>query len=226
MMGYDDEHASRRLILDIETAPIDNVAAFIEPADAPSNYRDPLKIEEYVRTKEREQIERAALDVDLCRVIALGVMVSPDSVPLVRLAHDETDERNMLQMFFNLSDEAFFLGFNILDFDLPVLLRRALYLQVNAPRIALDKYRHPRVIDLMQELSWNGKIRYRSLAFYCRRFGISATDDDVESRRVPELFAAEQFDAVKEHVRCDVLQVAGLAARLGHWTNADVVQRA
>jgi len=215
-MGYDDEHATSRIILDIETAPIDSVAAYIEPADAPSNYKDPVKIEEFVRTKEREQIERAALDVDLCRVIAVGVML-PTGDPIVRLARTEDEEAGILRTLFALTDEATFVGFNILDFDLPVLLRRALYLNVDAPTIALSKYRHPRVLDLMQYLSYDGKLRYRSQAFYCRRFGIDVMDDETDSSRVPELFAAGRFDAVIEHVRCDVLQVSGLAARLGFW---------
>jgi len=225
-MGYDDEHAGNRIILDIETAPIAGVAAYIEPADAPSNYKDPAKIEEYVRAREREQIERAALDVDLCRVIAIGVMLPASLTPLVRLAHSEEDEAGMLRNFFALTEDASFVGFNILDFDLPVLLRRALYLGIDAPAISVGKYRHPRVLDLMQMLSYDGKLRYRSLAFYCRRFGIAAKDDAFDGAHVPALFAAGQFEDVIEHVRCDVLQVAGLAARLGHWPSVKAVQPA
>jgi hypothetical protein len=216
-MGYDDEHAVSRLILDIETIPLTDAARYLEPVDAPSNYKDPIKIEEYVRTKEREQLERAALDPDLCRVVAIGSLL-PNADPSIQLAMDERDEAEMLAYFFALAERRFLVGFNVLDFDLPVLLRRALYLGVKAPTISLGRYRHPRVIDLMQELSYDGKLRPRSQSFYCKRFGLDAEDDDIESARIPELAALGRWREVSDHVRCDVLQVRGLAVRLGLWT--------
>lgn len=216
-MGYDDEHALTRIILDIETAPLAEAAQYLEPVEAPSNYKDPVKIEEYVRTKQREQLARAALDPDLCSVIAIGVLTPEASEPFVMLAKHEQEEASMLRAFFQKSAEDSFVGFNILDFDLPVLLRRALYLGVAAPQIALDRYRHPRVLDVMQLLSFNGKLRYRSAAFYCKRLGLAVEDDVHDGVDIPVLAAQGRWDEITHHVACDVCQVQGLARRLGFW---------
>ena len=216
-MGYDDEGAHERILLDIETAPLGDAGLYLEPVEPPANYRDPLKIEEYIRTKQREQLERAALDVDLCRVVAIGSMLPDSETPNVQLALDEKDEAEMLALFFALAESCLFVGFNVLDFDLPVLLRRALYLEVEAPYVALDRYRHPRVLDVLQKLTWNGKLKYRSQHFYCRRFGLTVEDDEFDGIHVPQLVATGQIDAVIRHVTCDVLQVRALAQRLGYW---------
>lgn len=216
-MGYDNEHAGHRIILDIETAPLPEAASFLEPVEAPSNYKDPTKIEEFVRTKQREQLERAALDVDLCHVIAIGFLAQGGEAPNVLLAKNEEMERALLEAFFLLAQHSLFVGFNILQFDLPVLLRRALYLGVKAPKVLLGKYRHPRVLDVMQELSYDGLLKYRSQAFYCKRFGIDVEDDEFEGIDIPHLFRVGNFEAVTNHVRCDVLQVRALAERVGFW---------
>jgi len=216
-MGYDDEHAIGALLLDIETAPLADAAQYLEPIEAPSNYKDPTKIEEYVRTKQREQLERASLDLDLCQVIAIGVMEPTNRDPFVMLAKSAADERTMLTAFFKQLDEDRLVGYNILEFDLPILLRRALYLGVPAPHLQLDRYRHPRVLDVLQILSYNGRLKYRSQAFYCRRFGIAVDDDEHEGADMPQLFADGRWDDIARHVSCDVLQLRALAVRLGVW---------
>src|SRR5262245_2013717 len=217
LMGYNDEGIDGCILFDIETVPLNEAAMYLEPVEAPSNYKDPLKIEEYVRGKEREQLERAALDLDLCRIVAIGSLLPDQDEPEVQLAIDEQDEAEMLRQFFLLADAQHFVGFNILDFDLPILLRRALYLGVQAPYIALDRYRHPRVLDLLQVLSYNGKLKYRSQAFYCKRFRLDVEDYCYDGKDVPQLVARGQIAELKHHVTCDVRQLSALAKRLGYW---------
>jgi len=216
-MGYDDEHAIGSLLLDIETAPLADAAAYLEPIEAPSNYKDPIKIEEFIRTKQREQLERASLDLDLCQVIAIGVMQASNRDPFVMLAHDTSEEALMLRAFFKQLDEDRLVGYNILEFDLPVLLRRALYLGVPAPHLQLDRYRHPRVLDVLQILSYNGRLKYRSQHFYCRRFGIDVEDDAHDGASIPQLFAEGRWDEIAHHVASDIRQARALAQRLGFW---------
>ena len=57
------------------------------------------------------------------------------------------------------------MGFNCLGFDLPVLLRRSLYLEMPAPSFSLNKYRPSSIVDLMQLLAYPGTLMYRSLGF-------------------------------------------------------------
>ena len=94
-----------------------------------------------------------------------------------------------------------------------MLLRRSLYLGVKAPDLNLDRYRSPH-IDLSERLSLNGKARVRSLAFYCRRFGIPH-DDTLKGEDMPALAARGDYETIRAHCLDDVSATAELARRLG-----------
>lgn len=70
---------SNYLILDLASTGIDNAADFISTDDiaAPSNYKDPVKIAAYCEEKRQERINEAALDIDLARITAFGLMEVP-----------------------------------------------------------------------------------------------------------------------------------------------------
>jgi len=217
-MGYNNEGAAR-LVFDIETAPLEDAASYLsdEPIEAPANYKDPAKIQAYIDGKRAEQLERCSLDVDLCRVVAIGMQLEGYQ-PVATLAQTGADEGDVLEWFWKAAVDLqpALVGFNCLGFDLPVLLRRSLYLGVPAPVIQIDRFKHPRVTDLMDELSYQGKFKARGLAFYCKRFGISVPDDTTGAQ-IGALVAAGEWGRVKGHVLADVQRTALLAARLGHF---------
>ena len=62
----------RFCVFDIETAPLADAEAYIPPAKPRANLKDPAKIEADVREKTAASLERAALDPDLCRIVAAG----------------------------------------------------------------------------------------------------------------------------------------------------------
>ena len=105
-------------------------------------------------------------------------------------------------------------GYNCLSFDLPVLLRRSLYVGVPTPQLQIDKYRHDGIIDLLAVLSHNGQQPMRSLNFYAKRFRI-LHDDSVSGAEIPALAAAGEWDQIAAHCRADVQTTAALAARMG-----------
>ena len=105
------------------------------------------------------------------------------------VCEDATQERPLLERFWRQSRGTTLVGFNCLSFDLPVLLRRSLYLGVRAPMLTLNKYRPGSIVDLMQRLAYQGTLTYRSLAFYCTRFGI-VVPDDVTGADIGALVAA------------------------------------
>jgi hypothetical protein len=72
-MGYNNENAAR-YVFDIETAPLPEAVDYLEPAEPPANYKDPEKIAAYISSKNAENLDRCGLDVDLCRVVAIGLM--------------------------------------------------------------------------------------------------------------------------------------------------------
>jgi predicted PolB exonuclease-like 3'-5' exonuclease len=214
-MGYNNDGATR-LVFDVETAPLEDVASYMGevPIEAPANYKDPVKIAAYVAAARAEQLDRCALDVDLCRIVAIGWWRECDRDVTL---HVNLEERTMLNAFWNHAEDSHLVGFNCLGFDLPVLLRRSLYLGVETPRVQIDRFKHPKVTDLMDELSYAGKLKARGLAFYCKRFGIDVPDG-VQGAQIGALVAAGEWEQVKSHCLADVQRTAFLAARLGHFT--------
>jgi predicted PolB exonuclease-like 3'-5' exonuclease len=205
-----------RWFIDIETVGLPEAAQYAEPVAAPANYRDPEKIAAYIAEKQAEQVNKAGLDLDLCRVVAIGLMAEGASVVQVLMAKDHDEEAQMLrELWASLTKDRHpvLVGFNILGFDLPVLIRRSQYLGVPYPRMNLDRYRTPHH-DLMLELTWRGLVRARSLKFYAKRFGIDV-QDEVNGADMPVLVEAGDWDKVTSHVTSDVRLTAALAERIG-----------
>lgn len=214
-MGLNNENATR-LVFDIETVPLTDAAAYIEPAEAPANYKDPVKIAEAIAAKNAEALSKCGLDVDLCRVVAIGVMSEHMDAPLVLMTPD--DEAGMLRAFWQNVGDRHLVGFNCLAFDLPVLFRRSLYLGVPTPLIQIDRFKHPQVTDLSDELSYGGKLRLRSLSFFCRRFGIDVPDV-MTGADIAQAVAEERWKDVEHHVTADIEKTAALANKLGFYSH-------
>ena len=213
----------RFCVFDIETAPLADAEAYLPTPRARANLRDPAKIEADLADKAAAALEKAALDPDLCRIVAAGWEC--DGMAESEVCQNAAQERRMLEWFWRRSQGTTLVGFNCLGFDLPVLLRRSLYLGVRAPHLSLNKYRPGRVVDLMQLLAYQGTLAYRSLAFYCTRFGITV-EDAVTGADVGALVAAGEWRKVHDHVRADVAKTAELAGRVGVIGRVDVPRRA
>lgn len=177
-MGMNDENA-RRLVFDIETAPLPDAKDYIEPAEAPANYKDPVKIALAIAEKNVEALTKCGLDCDLCQIVAIGWQLEGDEPLSATLAGFNGDEALMLRAFWALASDRHLIGFNCLGFDLPVLLRRSLYLGVKTPHLQIDKYKHPQITDLKRVLDFNGALRSRSLSFYAKRFGTDSTPSEL-----------------------------------------------
>lgn len=206
----------RRLVFDIETAPLANAAEYLEPVEAPANYRDPVKIAAWKAEKAAEQLDRAALDPDLARIVAIGAW-DGESVPWIEAMQGWKAEEDMLRGFWSVVKGYHLVGYNCLSFDLPVLVRRSQYLGIPVPTLDLGKYKHEGITDLMQVLSFCGQQKYRGLDFYCKRFGI-LSDDRWTGADIPKLVAAGAWVSVEKHLAADLKKTAALAAKLGLFT--------
>jgi len=215
-MGYTppDETGNDLLFFDIETAPMIGAAEYIEPGEAPANYKDPDKIAAYVAAAQVKELEKAALDLDLCRIVAIGWAGNDGPVSSVT----NEPEQDMLNMFWSVVREAgrTVVGFNCLGFDLPVLVRRSQYLGVSVPYLNITKHRHPGILDVMQLLSFDGLVRARSQSFYCRRFNITggAVADTITGADIGRLVDAGEWDKVSVHVVADVEKTRALYRRV------------
>jgi predicted PolB exonuclease-like 3'-5' exonuclease len=207
------------IVFDVEAVAIDSAGNYLEPVAAPGNYKDPEKIAAYCAQAQQEQLAKAALDIDLGRIVALGLLLEHEAEPTVVIARDEQDERDLLAGFWPLVTRTGFtrptlVGFNCLGYDLPLMLRRSLYLGVPAPRFQMGKYRHDGIDDLMLTLSFDGAVKYRGLSFYCKRFNIDVPDE-TSGKDIATLHAAGDWDGIAAHCKADVLKTAKLAQRIG-----------
>ena len=206
----------RYIILDLETVPHPDAHRWAEPVKADSRLKDPVKIAESIKEKTAERDERFGLDPDCNRIVALGFHVVGGADPECYLMRDEFEESEHLKMFwlqFNAIPDTRLVTFNGLKFDLPVLMRRSMYLDVPHPELNLDRYRTPH-LDLWQKLSFNGAINAHSLAFYAKRLGIG-TLDKVDGSQIAQLVAEERWSEVEAHCLSDVGLTHALANRLG-----------
>lgn len=222
-MGYNNEHAyvlgRPWMAFDIETVPMPGCAQYLtDQIEAPVNYKDPAKIAAWIDEKRAKQIAEAGLDLDLCEIVAIGIAFQR-GVEYAQTRADFFSETDMIRGFWRFvqttqRDGGALVGFNCLSFDLPILLRRSLYLGIPAPTLSVDKYRHDGVIDVAHELTFGGRMTWRSLAFYCKRFGVPY-DDSVDGSQIAQLVAEQQWDQVESHVREDTRATAALAHRVG-----------
>lgn len=206
------------LILDVATAPIADAGSYVEPVSAPANYRDPEKIAAWKAEKAAERLDGAALDVDLCRIIGVGVYgpsFYAEAMPIAVCRNPDDERRAFAAVVRDLSDGSptiiTYGGFN---FDLPVLMRRARYLGVDFPKLNLDRYRSPH-IDLCELLSDRDPKRRRPLGFYVKRLGwtdLVKPLDGAEESRVPE---TGKWGELAASIRHDVTATYRLAQWLG-----------
>ena len=205
----------RYIILDLETVPHPDAHRWAEPVKADSRLKDPVKIAESIKEKTAERDERFGLDPDCNRIVALGFHVVGGADPECYLMRDEFEEREHLKLFWDIYrgvPDTRLVTFNGLKFDLPVLMRRSMYLDVPYPELNLDRYRTPH-LDLWQKLSFNGAINAHSLAFYAKRMGFT-TLDKVDGSQIAQLVAEERWAEVEAHCLSDVGLTHALCNRL------------
>jgi predicted PolB exonuclease-like 3'-5' exonuclease len=211
----------RYVITDVETAPLADAERMLPEFKHNAGTNDADKRAAQIAEKRAKALADAALDPDLCRIVAIGSWWEDEAQPILELCTDEDDERDSLREFWQVYAQrrhehpnTVIVGSNVLGFDLPVMVRRSLYLQVDVPMLERGKYRHRDVIDLLEHLSEGRKDHMRSLDYYVRRFALDVPHDPIDGAQIPALVAAGNWDAVREHLRCDLLKTRALALRV------------
>lgn len=200
--------------LDVETIPLPHAEDWIEPVLAPDNYKDPVKIEAFIKEATGKQIERCSLDPDLCELAAIGWQREQDEEPVVWTRGGYTESEMLRGLWSGVNARTVLIGFNVLAFDLPILERRSLYLGVTCPTINVDRYRTPHV-DLQERFSYRGRLKWRSLDFYARRLNLDLPEDEFKGSDVEWLAEAGRWQDIASHCRSDVAKVMAIARRIG-----------
>lgn len=150
------------MIFDIETAPLpdEELEAMMpdfDPDEVKIGNRKPETAGLFIEQKRIEHrqrfIDRAALSPLTGTVCAIGIVMLPYGHPSVVTAGTLT-ESEIIKGFFDLYGSKPFdyawIGFNIAEFDIPFLMRRAWKLGITPPKFMRGRYLEDNVIDLMQ----------------------------------------------------------------------------
>jgi len=187
----------KRLFFDIETTANPDALQLMPDPKAPANLKDPEKIAAAIEEKKRELVEMAALDPDYGRLLSIGFSTGDEVAVMLNEAvfpgHDYAiPEEDMLERFWMVlqSCGGACVGYNILSFDLPYLMRRSMALGVKLPFVPmLAKFRTDPVTDLMAILyNWGGD-RYKPLKTVALLYGLENGADGIDGSRVAGLDA-------------------------------------
>jgi len=224
-------------VTDIETVGHPDRVRFIPQPEAVTNENAPASMKKHdtrekwavrkntdLQSKYDEAVARMGLDVDLCQIATLAwkVQVAHSTLSAVSLGADnEEEETEILVKFWHawMQFGSRMCGFNIVSFDLPIIMRRSWALGVRFAPIRLRRYSTEYVIDLMQEFyGWGqypGK-KYRGLKTLADMYGIPVSKKDVDGSMVATMTNEERC----EYCASDVDVTWELARRLhgSYWT--------
>jgi DNA polymerase elongation subunit (family B) len=210
----------RTLVLDLASAALPDAAMYLEGSvKAPSNY-GPDAAAKYIAEKSAERLLEAALDIDCARITALGFALEPHLAPQfehaidVRVCRDEKDERLLIQDVADLVTGSSIITYYGHNFDLPLVMRRAMYLGLKFPKINLDRFKSPH-IDLGELMSDRNPNRRRSLSFYVRRFGWNDLTKILSGAEEAQVPTTNRWDDLEASIRHDLTATYRLAQRFG-----------
>ncbi len=208
----------RYLILDLATAPIDDVDSYIETPTAPSNYKDPAKIDAYIAEERASRIQKAGLDIDLCRITGAGWKFTVNNLEEVFVAHTEDEELDILHRLgqiiaYSNQDGTRLIGFNSLRFDWPLIMRRCAYLKLPIPVINTDRYRSEHV-DLYDRLTYHGTVGGHGLGWYAKRLSLGLVKP-LSGAAEAHVLVTGEWEALEASIRHDVAATEAVAKWLG-----------
>jgi hypothetical protein len=212
------------------------VAELNAPIVAAKNLIDPVKIAADIAKKtaaraelpaliaadmeqrRAELLEWAAIDADLCQIVAMGYQTD-DGPACCSYIPDVAAERMALNLIWSLiSTTRPLVGYGLTWMDAGVLVRRSQLLDVIVPAFMYEqgKFRHPQMIELADRVTLNGMIEQRKgrgLDYHCRRLGLQI-EDAYTGKDIAALYAAGNVEAIKSHCLSDIRRLRFLAERL------------
>lgn len=204
-------------VFDLETYGDETAVPLLDKPKAPANYKDAEKIAAYLAEAEGDRRRKLALDPDCCRIVAIGC------VDQVTVCPDVDVERAALVQFWDAwrDHPGTKIGYNVVGFDMPVLIQRSRLLRVPCPSLRITKYGCPGVTDLMLDLHPTGR-EYKSQAFWTRRFNLDVPEDKTTGADVARMVESGDWDGVVTHCLCDLAKTAALYAAIYPVYEADM----
>jgi len=206
------------LVVDIETAAHPDADQWLDQPEADKRLTDPVKVAASIAEKAQQQRERASLDPNVGRIVALGLWDATGGTRSF-VCQTEAEEAKALAHLWDEYKWAQLVTFNGLKFDLRYCVRRSQLLGVAHPQLSLSRWSKDAICDLYAELTfgdgqYDQGVMRRTLKAFARRFGVPVPAD-VDGAEIPALVAEGRWDAIRQHVENDVVMTARLAQRLG-----------
>jgi len=185
---------------DIETIPDVRALKNIPPVHPDRNLRDPEKIKKNLEMKKARQMEEAALNPQLGKVICVALYGDENAGAKSELVILDKNERRLLRKFWEKA-AAFsrFITFNGFAFHVPFLLRRSWLLDVE-PAVSIDitRYRQRNHLDLRMILcNWERHASGTLEDFAGLKFGISPVA--VTGAQIYEFYRLREYERIEEH---------------------------
>lgn len=183
-----------------------------------------------------EPYRKLALDGLYARILCLGLVIEQAGRVIHRgvLGRDRAtrlfhlDEGRTLRAFWRLLDgfdsrRDLLVGFNLLDFDLPLLCQRSILLGVKPSfEICFARFRSAPVYDVMWQ--WECWRKKRSLDELARAFGISSPKDQgIDGSQVYDFYLAGRHEEIASYCLRDVEATRALYCRLRYLPPPEVV---
>lgn len=206
---------SNRIIWDIETAPrpLAEIESLAPEFSAPDNYKDPVKIANYITERKADWLDKAALSPLTGSIVAIGYVTDGQFIDSI------TDEATMLRSLWATVQQGEYgshamVGFNTSRFDVQFCVKRSWLLNVPVPRnIMKGRYVNDAIFtDLAEVWSCGNHGEYASLKTLARYFGIGDKDES-QSEHFGKLLLNNLAEAIR-HLENDLRLTEAIADRL------------
>jgi hypothetical protein len=171
------------LIFNVETIGDESTPPELFPSmddfDAPSTYKDPVKIVEYKQREMAKAIAKMSLSPLTARIVCASFKTSDVPEILTFTAMNRENEHKLLEnvaKMFSLYETKTMVGFNSKSFDIPMIAISLARHGIKVPfdfRVAINKYDSYLHIDLYQILT-NFEMKRGKLSDWCARFSLPA----------------------------------------------------
>jgi uncharacterized protein YprB with RNaseH-like and TPR domain len=149
-------------------------------------------------------IETTGLDSLEDEIVAIGLKLNRKEERLFLRGHYIQDEGDLIFKFFkflnSLEEEACFIGYNIMNFDLPFITARALKYKLPT-NLIWNKY----IVDLAQVVSKYMQTKKYNVKFskICDFLKITR-DNEHTGAMIPYFWAHYEYGKIKDHLRMDL----------------------
>lgn len=208
------------LWIDIETLPGSRKP---DPSEiqAPSNYKDPVKIAAYQEENADSEWRKQALESLRGRLCCIGWAVGNEP-PKCRGIWEKSETELLAELDYVAQEIAAdtgvvtWGGFNLRQFDLHWIWQRAVKHNLATLKDFIQRDRYPKnvldVRDLWTGGDSNGKGKLKDIAAF---FGLDIIEG-MDGMMVFDLFQAEEFEKISTYCRHDVTLTRAIAHRMGY----------